>query len=519
MTGTTSLTVSQAAYPPLNPAGVSGSICASNSCEKVGDVELPQGWKWTDADAEKKLEVGNSQADVKAEYTGADAGNYQNTQVSLTVYRTACKHEKTETVGAVKATCTTPGNTGAVRCLDCGVTVTAGYRTPKDADNHTHLTSTVLKQPTTTAEGLMEYSCSDCGYTATKAIAKLTTGGNTSGGSGNSGSNGSGSSGSGSSSSGSSTSGGSQNSAGNSAGVAALVTPPAAPVPGTETVAPLPETRPTAPARKPSANGIQAEPADDGDLAMPFLRNEDGKEGWDVITDEAAQAEEGETLVVDMNGATVVPADVFEEIQGRDITIEFDLGNGITWKVNGQSVQSGNVGDIDFGVKLGADANDTIPVDVINNITGERMSMNLSLAYDGEFGFQAVLNVNIGSHNAGLFANLFYYNERTGKLEFICAGEIDADGSVDLTFSHASEYTIVIDAQSMEQEAAAALTDDAAPDDNGSDAADGTDQSVTPATVEDTTTSYTWLILLAALAALALSGIVLALRHRKESEE
>ena len=518
VTGTTSLTVSQAAYPPLNPAGGSGTIHASNSCEKVGDVELPQGWKWTDADAEKKLEVGTSQADVKAEYTGADAGNYQNTQVSMTVYRTKCKHEKTETVGAVKATCTTPGKTGAVRCLDCGVTVTAGYPTPKDADNHTHLTSTVLKQPTTTAEGLMEYSCSDCGYTATKAIAKITTGGNTSGGSGNSGSNGSGSSGSGSSSSGS-TSGGSQNSAGNSAGVAALVTPPAAPVPGTETVAPLPETRPTAPARKPSGNGIQAEPADDGGLAMPFLRNEDGKEGWDVITDEAAQAEEGETLVVDMNGATVVPADVFEEIQGRDITIEFDLGNGITWKVNGQSVQSGNVGDIDFGVKLGADANDTIPVDVINNITGERMSMNLSLAYDGEFGFQAVLNVNIGSHNAGLFANLFYYNERTGKLEFICAGEIGADGSVDLTFSHASEYTIVIDAQSMEQEAAAALTDAAAPDGNGSDAADGTDQSVTPATVEDTTTSYTWLILLAVLAALALSGIALALRHRKESEE
>lgn len=516
VTGTTSLTVSQAAYPPLNPAGVNGAIYASNSCEKVGDVELPRGWKWTDADTEKELEVGTPQADVKAEYTGADAGNYQNTQVSLTVYRTDCKHEKTETVGAVKATCTTPGNTGAVRCLDCGVTVTAGYPIPKDADNHTHLTSTVLKQPTTTAEGLMEYSCSDCGYTVTKAIAKLTTGGNTSGGSNGSGS---GSSGSGSSSSGSSTSGGSQNSAGNSAGVAALVTPPAAPVPGTETVAPLPETRPTAPARKPSGNGIQAEPADDGGLAMPFLRNEDGKEGWDVITDEAAQAEEGETLMIDMNGATVVPADVFEEIQGRDITIEFDLGNGITWKVNGQSVQSGNVGDIDFGVKLGADANDTIPVDVINNITGERMSMNLSLAYDGEFGFQAVLNVNIGSHNAGLFANLFYYNERTGKLEFICAGEIGADGSVDLTFSHASEYTIVIDAQSMEQEAAAALTDDAAPDDNGSAAADGTDQSVTPANVEDTTTSYTWLILLAALAALALSGIALALRHRKESEE
>ena len=35
---------------------------------------------------------------------------------------------------------------------------------------------------------------------------------------------------------------------------------------------------------------------------------------------------------------------------------------------------------------VGADAGKSIPVDVINNVTGERYSMNLSLAYDGEFG-------------------------------------------------------------------------------------------------------------------------------------
>ena len=42
--------------------------------------------------------------------------------------------------------------------------------------------------------------------------------------------------------------------------------------------------------------------------------------------------------------------------------------------------------------------------------------MNLSLAYDGEFGFTATLTVNMEPKNSGMYANLFYYNEQTGKL-------------------------------------------------------------------------------------------------------
>ncbi len=106
--------------------------------------------------------------------------------------------------------------------------------------------------------------------------------------------------------------------------------------------------------------------------------------------------------------------------------------------------------DIDLGVVFGAEAGRTIPVEVINNVTGERYSINLTLAYDGEFGFKATLTVNMDKKNAGFFANLFYYNESTGGLEFICAGEIDGEGEVGLTFTHASDYTIIVDRQSME---------------------------------------------------------------------
>ena len=181
----------------------------------------------------------------------------------------------------------------------------------------------------------------------------------------------------------------------------------------------------------------------------PYIKDDSGKEGWDVIGSQLDEAKSGETVTVAMNGTTVVPKDIFDSIKGEDVTLVLDMGNGISWKINGQDITEPS-GDIDFGVTVGADAGKSIPVDVINNVTGERYSMNLSLAYDGEFGFTATLTINMESKNAGLYANLFYYNEQTGELEFVSAGQIDADGNAELEFTHASDYTIVVDVAVMD---------------------------------------------------------------------
>ena len=56
-----------------------------------------------------------------------------------------------------------------------------------------------------------------------------------------------------------------------------------------------------------------------------------------------------------------------------------------------------------------------MPVDIVNNVTGERYSIQLSLSYEGEFGFTAVLSIGLGKENAGYTASLYYYNESTGE--------------------------------------------------------------------------------------------------------
>lgn len=182
---------------------------------------------------------------------------------------------------------------------------------------------------------------------------------------------------------------------------------------------------------------------------MPYLRGDTEKNGWELIKEQLENVQDRDVIEVEMNGTTTVPGDIFATIRGEDVTVVFHMGDGITWKVNGKDVTATEVKDIDFGVVLGGEAGKTIPVEIINNVTKDRYSVNLTLAYDGEFGLKAVLTVNVDKKNAGLFANLFYYNEQSGGLEFICAGEIDSKGEVELTFTHASDYTIILDKQSM----------------------------------------------------------------------
>ena len=255
---------------------------------------------------------------------------------------------------------------------------------------------------------------------------------------------------------------------------------------------------------KPGEGGDK-KPAEIPDTGKPFIKDETGKEGWDVIKNETSDAKDGDAVKVDMNGATVVPGDVLDTIAGKDVTIVFDMGNGITWSVNGNSITTDKVSDIDFSVKVGEEAGNNIPVDVINNVTGERYSIQISLAYDGEFGFTAVLSINMEAKNVGLYANLFYYNETTGELEFICADEIAEDGTADLTFTHASDYTIVIDEAPM--------------DGNGADDSTGTgSNNVTTESKEDSWNPL-WIIIIGAIVIVAGLGIFFITKKKEDKED
>ena len=177
----------------------------------------------------------------------------------------------------------------------------------------------------------------------------------------------------------------------------------------------------------------------------PKIEGGSGASGWSNITSEIGKTPSGGSVTIDMNGTTTVPTNGLNAVKGKDVELVLDMGGGITWKINGKDITSVS-GSIDLGVKLGTSG---IPVEVRNNVTNEKYSTTLHLNHNGNFGFKAVMTVPLRKQDAGLIANLFYYNPSKKTLEFVSSAKIDANGNAELDFNHASDYAIVIDDHSL----------------------------------------------------------------------
>ncbi len=160
-------------------------------------------------------------------------------------------------------------------------------------------------------------------------------------------------------------------------------------------------------------------------------------------------AKDGATVEITLSsGSTKLDKEVFEELAGRDVTLEISMPGGVTWTVNGQDIPAdADLTDLDLGVSMNTS---TIPVDLINAVTGEIGTVQLTLKHDGEFGFTMTLSAPLGAKNAGLWANLYRYDEDAGKLAYQSAALVDEDGNVALSFDHASQYALVLDSKSHE---------------------------------------------------------------------
>ena len=465
-------------------------------CERVSSVELPEGWEWQEADREKALEIGKA-VNAVAVYTGADSGNYEKETVIVAITRAVCSHANTEIRNAKEAACQEKGYTGDTWCLDCGIKLETGTAIPALGHDYT---SEVTKEPTEDSEGIRTYTCTRCGDSYTESIDKLDP-----------------------SHPGSTSEPGTTTNPDNTSEPGTTPNPDNTPNPSSTPDSgttpnpggtPDPGTTPNPGSTpEPGATLEPPIPSTTPEPGKPFIKGADGKTGWDVIRAEEETAEEGSAIHVDMNGTAVVPGDIFDSIRGRDITVTFDMGDGILWSVDGKKILTEQAGDIDFSVKTGTD---TIPVDIVNNVTGERYSIQLSLAHNGEFGFTAVLSIQLGKENAGLTASLYYYNRSTGELEYVCADKVAEDGSASLAFTHASDYVVVI-GESREEESG--NTEPAQPGSGQAPAgADGNaDAKESPRTGQERKTEWP---VVAGILTFVVAGIaILLVRRKKERGE
>ena len=140
--------------------------------------------------------------------------------------------------------------------------------------------------------------------------------------------------------------------------------------------------------------------------------------------------------------------EVFEELMGKDITLVVNLSGGVSWTMYGRDIaEDATLTDIDLSVSMNTS---TIPVDLINLVTGEKGAVQMTLAHDGPFGFTMTMTAPVGAKNAGLWANLYHYDATSKRMLFETAAQVDEEGNVSLALTHASQYAIVLDTKSHE---------------------------------------------------------------------
>lgn len=89
---------------------------------------------------------------------------------------------------------------------------------------------------------------------------------------------------------------------------------------------------------------------DKPETGTPYLQGKEDVNGWTAVKEALEEAKAGDSVTLNMNGADIVPGNVLAELKGRDVTLILDMGDGITWTINGKSFTAEEIGDIDFFV-------------------------------------------------------------------------------------------------------------------------------------------------------------------------
>ena len=149
---------SEEMFPPNRPDGTQD---VEYTVSTVGEVPLPEGWKWKDEDADLALPFGNWY-EATAEYVGDNAEYYANIYQDVEIWKDYCQHpnDMRELKDVQEADCTQSGYTGDYYCGVCGDLLYKGEYIPIQH----RLELVEEKEATQTEPGNIQYFvCSACG--------------------------------------------------------------------------------------------------------------------------------------------------------------------------------------------------------------------------------------------------------------------------------------------------------------------------------------------------------------------
>ena len=163
-----------------------------------------------------------------------------------------------------------------------------------------------------------------------------------------------------------------------------------------------------------------------------------------------------EKVIIALNGNNTRISDkVVDTAVSHGVDLELELPNTLVWIIDARSLTGALTGEIDMDARF---IEGILDRKWIEATAKGRDYLELQLAHTGDFGFTADLIIPVEEKYIGKTANLFYFNEETGMLEFQMASGVSEEAEVIFTFTHASDYLIVFADGSMAEETFSANT-------------------------------------------------------------
>lgn len=168
----TSAVTAKVLKSPDTPNLPAAELSIPSNKSMVKDAVLPAGWEWQIGEGDTSIKSGESVI-ATAVYTGADKGNYETETLFIKVSRETCKHSEKTLINYRKASCETDGYTGDYQCKECGEIIETG--TNIQATGHNWNSGVIIKQPTSTEEGIKQFTCNTCGDTRNEVLEPTET--------------------------------------------------------------------------------------------------------------------------------------------------------------------------------------------------------------------------------------------------------------------------------------------------------------------------------------------------------
>lgn len=223
-------------------------------------------------------------------------------------------------------------------------------------------------------------------------------------------------------------------------------TPTPAPEQTTETQKPVSELPETKPEQKPEQKP-EVKPQPKPESKPEPKENQSEIEVIENLVEHLEEKDKKEAVAMELNKYTSVSGKVIQLVRERGVNLVLTLPGELEWTIHTDTIEGELPSEIDMKAEI---VTGILDGEKIAAVAKENSYLELTLSHEGGFGFEADLTLPVPEEEKGRIANLFYDNKETGKLEYQMQAPVTEEGTVTLTFRHASDYLLVFAEDSME---------------------------------------------------------------------